>query len=153
VSPVTGNSHLTSKSGLLNEMKPEPRVMPVVDEWHVKEVISGEYNLAPYPGELDVVAQETNEKEVIDIGATCPTGTRPCPQGCKSIHVWGLSPEPNTEGLRNWCLEVGHVEHLELLKPRGACDTPLARVTFRDSSAAQEAIWSLHRRYLDNKVR
>jgi hypothetical protein len=124
--------------------------MPVVDEWHVKEVPSGECTLAPHPGELDVVPQDTTDKDMAESEATCPTGTRPCPQGCKSIHVWRLSPEPTIGELRNWCLEIGGVEHLEMLKPQD--DTTLARITFRGSSAAQETIWSLHKRYLDDKV-
>jgi hypothetical protein len=133
-------------------MTAKPRVTPKVDEWHVRKVLSGDYNLAPYPGELDQLPQETQDGEMADGDATCPTGTRPCPQGCKSIHVWGSSGEPNIRELMNWCSEIGEVEDLEMLKPQSGCDTPLARITFRDSSAAQEAIWSLHRRSLAGKV-
>jgi hypothetical protein len=132
-------------------MRAVPWERPRVDEWYVRKVLSGQYSLALRPGEPSVGPEETTDTYMID--ATCPTGTRPCPQGSKSIHVWGVSTELKAKELLDLCHELGKVHHLEMLKPQADCGTACARMTFGDSSSAQKAIWSFQGMKFDNKVR
>jgi hypothetical protein len=125
--------------------------VPTVDVGYVRKVLRGEYKLSPYQGEFALQRENPLDEEPIDGKTSCPTGTSPCPQNCRSIHVWELAENPNLGKLLSWCREFGEVEDLETLKPE-ADRKAYARITFAERSGAQLAFWSLHGMRLNGKV-
>jgi hypothetical protein len=65
--------------------------------------------------------------------------------------VWELSENPNLEKLLSWCREFGAVQDLTWLEAQPDCEA-YVRVTFGETSAAQNALLSLHGMQLDGKV-
>jgi hypothetical protein len=136
----------------LAEIADMPWNNPDVDADEVALVLSGDSD--DIRERLRSLAVPPEAAETTDRRGKCPTGTRPCPQGCRSIQVWGkslkLSEESRVEMLLNLCRDFGEVTGLEVQDALGRAH---AVVMFKESSAAEAALICLHKEVIDGKVR
>jgi hypothetical protein len=128
-----------------------PWKMPGVDADIVKEVLSGKRDLRRH---LEGLALNPEVEESFDMDLACPTGTRPCPKDCRSIHVWGLTRYADLDVLQYWCSAFGEEVDLNFITPGIDWDQAYATITFADSSTAETALYCLHstRLEFDGKV-
>jgi hypothetical protein len=130
-------------------VKPRREDFPRVDARIVRMVLSGEF---PVRERLGSFAVESEGPETSGEEAPCPVGTRPCPEDCTSINVWGLSQMTTEEDLLCLCRKFGVVSGLEISTPKSGGDEAWALVGFRDRRAAQLAQATLHRTEIHGKV-
>jgi hypothetical protein len=126
-----------------------PWRLPTVDAYLVADVLLGQRNIRI---ELGVFALDREVVESTEGEGVCPTGMSPCPENCRSIHVWGLYQNSRLDELYKWCADLGEVECMDLVKPEGRWDRAYAEITFVQSSSAQISLCCLHRMHLDGEV-